>query len=407
MAASAPPWLTVIGIGDDGLDGLPASTQALIAAAPVVAAGARALSMLPTDPAQTRIAWTTTEETVAAILARRGSPVVVVASGDPLHFGLGATLTRVVAAEEMRVIPHPSSFSLAAARLGWPLQGVHCRSAHGRAVAPLVLDFTRGARLLILLSDGTTAAAIARLLTVNGYGHSRLTALSHLGGPAEARQSGIAATWHADLPDLTLLAVECRLDPGVAATSRVPGLPDDAFEHDGQITKREVRAVTLAALGPTPGALLWDIGAGAGSIGIEWLRAVPTASAVAIERDPERLARIARNAERLGVPQLQIVAGDAPDILPYITGPAPDAVFIGGGLSQFGMLEAAWTVLGPGGRLVANAVTVEGESRLLEMADEFEGELRRIRIERTRPVGGLTVWDPFAPVTQLVAEKPR
>ncbi len=397
-------WLTIIGMGDDGLAGLAEAHRQTVLSATTLVGGARLLAMIPAFPAQSRLAWTTTEATIAGILAHRPEPVVVVASGDPLHFGIAATLLRSVAIEEMTIHPHPSSFSLAASRLGWPLQDVLCRSVHGRDLSALRLEIQPGIRLLLLLSDGEQSIAVARLLSQMGYGDSHLTALSHLGGSMAGRLDGTAKGWEATIPALSLLAIECRPSHGCQPLSRVTGLPDAAFEHDGQLTKGEVRAITLAALAPLPGEILWDVGAGSGSIAIEWLRAVATGSAYAIERDPQRLDRVTRNAHSLGVPRLVAVAGEAPAAWEGL--PSPHAVFIGGGVSQAGVLAAAWHALRPGGRLVANAVSLAGEAALLHFREPSNGVLRRISLERTRVIGSHAVWEPLAPVTQLIAVKP-
>lgn len=398
------PWLTVVGLGEEGPDGLSPLARRTLETAAVVVGGQRLLALLPDGPE--KIAWTTLEETLTAITARRGRPTVVLATGDPMWFGLGATLARRLPAAEMTVMPHPGAFSLAAARLGWPLQDCLCLTAHGRPVEALSLHVAPGARLLILSADATTPAAVCRLLAVEGYGPSRVTVLSHMGGPAEARTEGTAADWRAEVADLNVIAVDCVAAPGTRPRSRAAGLPDTAFDHDGQITKREVRAVTLAALEPWPGARLWDVGAGAGSVAIEWMRSCPGATAVAIESDPGRLLRIGRNALALGVPTLDLVEGRAPAALVDLP-ETPDAIFVGGGVSRPGLLETCWRRLGPGGRLVANAVTVEAEARLIAFQSMRGGRLTRLAVSRLKPVGagGLSVWDPMAPVTQLVAEK--
>lgn len=397
------PWLTIVGMGEDGLTGLPTATQTLVDTAAVLVGGQRLLTKVTSNPAATRLAWTTTEATVAAIVARRGSPVVVVASGDPLWFGVAATLARAVDPAEMLIVPHVSSFALAAARLVWPLQDVACVSAHGRPASAVRGQFAPGRRMLVLVSGGQTVPDVAALLVADGYGDSRMVALSHLGGPAETQTEATAASWAAEVPDLTVVAIECRLAAGRRPRPLTPGLPDDAFEHDGQITKQEVRAVTVCALAPWSGAVLWDIGGGSGSVAIEWLRAAPGSRAVCVERDSARLARIARNAVALGVPHLVTMAGEAPAVLPAGT---PDAIFVGGGVSVPGLLEACWHRLAPGGRLVANAVTLEAEAALLAFAKQSGGTLGRIAISRTKPTANLTLWSPLAPVTQLVAEKP-
>jgi len=398
------PWLTVIGLGEEGLEGLSPLACRALAAAPVVIGGRRLLDLIPDGPE--KIAWTTLDDTLARVIARRGQPTVVVATGEPMWFGLGATLARHIPAEEMTVLPHPGAFSLAAARMGWALQDTLCLTAHGRPVEALTYHFAPGARLLVLAADAPTPAAACRLLSLEGYGPSRVTVLSHMGGGKEARAEGMASTWAAEVADLNVIAVDCVLAPGARPRSRAQGLPDEAFEHDGQITKREVRAITLAALAPWPGARLWDVGSGSGSVAIEWMRSCPGTTAVAIERDPARLVRIARNALALGVPGLEIVEGSAPGVLMDLTD-TPDVIFVGGGVSRPGLLEAFWRRLGPGGRLVANAVTVEAEARLIAFRDRHGGTLTRLAVSRLKPAGAgpLSLWGPLAPVTQLVAEK--
>jgi precorrin-6B C5,15-methyltransferase / cobalt-precorrin-6B C5,C15-methyltransferase len=303
------------------------------------------------------------------------------------------------------IIPQPSAFSLAAARLGWPLADCATITFHGRPIEGLQLHLAPYRRILALSEDGDTPRAVAELLTVSGWGPSRLTVFAHLGGSRECVIDGDAQNWGARrVPDLNTLAIECRANPGARTLSRLAGLPDDAFEHDGQLTKREVRAVTLAALNPLPGQTLWDVGAGCGSIGIEWIRSGAGRAAIAIERDPARAAMIARNAASLGVPGLRIVIRTAPAALGDL--PHPDAIFIGGGITSAGLLEEAWGHLPAGGRLVANAVTAQGEARLLDWHARHGGALVRIAVSRAAPVGQRHLWRPLAPVTQLSVQKP-
>ncbi len=407
------PWLCVVGIGEDGLAGLGSAARALIAGAETLAGSPRHLALVDgVAPAAERLAWATPlSHTIEEIARRRPSRVVVLASGDPLWYGIGVTLSRKFAPEEMIVLPHPGAFSLAASRLCWPLAEVETLTLHGRPVELLACVLAPGARILALSRDGATPAEVARYLTERGWGESVLTVLERLGGPAERRVRALAAEWGEALADdLNTIAIEARSSgagPGARALclARVPGLPDDAFRHDGQITKREVRAATLAALAPLPGALLWDIGAGAGSVAIEWMRAARFARAFAIERVPARLALIAGNAASLGVPGLELVGGEAPAALAGL--PAPDAVFIGGGLGAPGMVATCWQALKPGGRLVANAVTLHGETALLESRARLGGELTRIAVARAGPVGAQDAWRPLLPVTQWAAVKPE
>ncbi len=304
------PWLAVVGIGEDGIAGLPPAARALVETAEVLVGGARHLGMVP-DRGAERISWERPlQRTIEAIEARRGRRVTVLASGDPMWYGVGATLTRCFPGEQITVIPQPSAFSLAAARLGWPLCDCATITLHGRPLDTVRLHLAPGRRILILSEDGATPREVASLLTGLGWGQSRLTALAHLGGSREVIVAEDALSWgDRRVPDLNTIAIACRGGPGARALPLLAGLPDDVFEHDGQLTKREVRAATLAALVPLPGETLWDVGAGCGSIAIEWLRAGEGRSAIAIERDPARAAIIAHNAAALGVPRLRIVAG--------------------------------------------------------------------------------------------------
>lgn len=399
-------WLSVVGLGYEGLDGAPALARRLIGEAELLVGGERHLAMVPPNGAERRGWATPLRETVSEILRWRGRRVVVLATGDPMWYGVGVTLARAVAREEMLVLPAPSAFSLACSRLGWPVAEVECLTLHGRPLTLLNAFLAPGARLIVLSEDDATPAAVARLLTERGYGPSRLSVLETMGDAAERIVEGTAAEWReAACADVNTIAIACIAGRDAVVLPRLPGLPDEAFRHDGQLTKREVRAATLAALAPLPGDRLWDVGAGCGSVAIEWLRQHRSLTAVAVERAPERLALIAENAASLGTPQLAVVAGEAPAALAGL--PPPDAVFIGGGLTVPGLAERCWQVLRPGGRLVANAVTVEGEARLVELRAEVGGTLTRIAVSRAEPVGPFAGWRPLMPVTQLAAAKPR
>ncbi|UEM01243.1 precorrin-6y C5,15-methyltransferase (decarboxylating) subunit CbiE [Skermanella rosea] len=400
MTGSAGAWLSVVGIGEDGLDGVSPAGRRLIDAAEVLMGGERHLAMIP-DDGRERLAWLSPfSEGIERLLDLRGRRVCVLASGDPLDHGVGATLARRIPAGETIVVPAPGAFALACARMGWPRAEVETLSLHGRPAALLHAYVQPGARLLILSENGATPGVIAGLLRQRGYGGSRITVLEHLGGPRERcrewRESEVYA-------DLNTVAVECVADPGAPLLPRTPGLPDEAFRHDGQLTKREVRAATLAALAPVPGQLLWDVGAGCGSIALEWMRHHPACRAVAIEPRGDRLALIAANAEALGCPRLAIVEGKAPAALAGLS--APDAVFIGGGITAPGLFETCWEALPPGGRLVANAVTIEGEQVLTGAYARLGGSLTRIAISRAEPVGPFSGWRPLMPVTQLALNK--
>lgn len=405
MSAALQPWLAVVGIGDDGLASLSAAARAIVETGEVLVGGDRHLDMIR-DHAGERLRWRCPlEATLDDLEARRGRRVVVLASGDPMSFGVGELLVRRFSPGELQVLPAPSAFSLVCARLGWSLIQVGCLSAHSRPLAKVRRHIAPGARLIVLSRDGTTPHAIARMLDEEGFGPSRLWVFEHLGGRAEHRVEGTAAAWRERAgAALNTVAIECVAGPDATIRSRAPGLPDDAFESDGMITKRDVRAATLARLTALPGQRLWDIGAGTGAIAIEWLRAVDGALAIAVEQDAARCATIARNAERLGTPELTVVHARAPDCLAELA--APDAVFIGGGVAEPAMLETCWRVLSPGGRLVANVVTVEGEQRLLAWQARHGGELLRIDVARLDTLGSYRAWRPSLPVTQLAASKP-
>jgi precorrin-6B C5,15-methyltransferase / cobalt-precorrin-6B C5,C15-methyltransferase len=406
-------WLNIIGVGEDGYAALSPAARALINAADICYGGARHLAMLPPGhPGEQRRWKTPLRDSFADIKALEGHPIVVLATGDPMNFGIGATLFRefgsVFGAEALAILPAPGAFSLAAARMGWALPDTTCLSIHGRPLAVLNLHIAPGAKLLILSENENSPAAVASLLRDLGFGDSMITVMEHLGGAREVvRQSsaegfGAEAFGDDDIPaKLNTIAVDCIAGPDARFYSRSGGLPDDAFEHDGQLTKQAVRAATLAALAPLPGAHLWDIGAGCGSVAIEWMRA--GGAATAVERNPDRRAMIARNAAALGVPALEIVAGDALGVLPDLS--APDAVFVGGGLSSDGLLANCYDALSPGGRLVANAVTLEGEAALTRAYGDWGGSLTRIALSKIRPVGRLHGWDTAMPVTQFAVTK--
>jgi precorrin-6Y C5,15-methyltransferase (decarboxylating) len=399
-------WLSVVGIGEDGLAGLSGAARTLVGSAEILVGGERHLALVPEGTAQ-RILWQRPlADTLGLIAAQRGKRVVVLASGDPLCYGVAATLAEHFPAEEMIVLPAPSAFSLAAARLLWALDDCVTLSLHARPLDALRLHLTPGARILALSNDGDTPAQVAELLNTCGWGPSLMTVFAHMGGPSERRIDGTAENWPLGrVAALNTIAVDCRPGPRARPLSRIAGLPDDAFEHDGQLTKHPVRAASLAALAPLPGELLWDVGAGSGSIAIEWLRVGSGLRAIAIERDRGRCAFIARNAVVLGVPDLRIVEGTAPAIIGDL--PAPDAVFLGGGANNAQLWDALWQALRPGGRLVANVVTVEGEVQLARFHARHGGELTRLAVSRAEPVGSFHGWRPLMAVTQLVVEKPR
>jgi precorrin-6B C5,15-methyltransferase / cobalt-precorrin-6B C5,C15-methyltransferase len=396
-------WLSVIGIGESGLAELSPLARGSIDRATLIIGGQRHLDML--DSPQPQMVWESPiESSIASILKYRGTSVCVLASGDPLWYGIGVTLLRYISIEEMTIIPAPSTFSLACAKLGWSLTAVETLSLCGRSPDFLSGILVPNSQLLILSAGADTPQIVADLLTQRGYGDSQITVLEHLGGIREQISCGIARSWSkSDVAALNIIAIECHADRTTTPLNRLPGLPDSAYHHDGQLTKREVRAMTLAALAPMPGELLWDVGAGCGSIGIEWLRSHPRCQAIAIEQHTHRLQFIADNMAALGTPHLQLVQGKAPAALTNL--PTPDAIFIGGGVTAPELLATCWTALRSGGRLVANAVTVESELQLLQWQQQVGGELTRIAIQRTQNIGGFLGWKPLIPVTQLVVLK--
>ncbi|WP_426100335.1 precorrin-6y C5,15-methyltransferase (decarboxylating) subunit CbiE [Pseudomonas sp. PSPC3-3] len=398
------PWLTVIGIGEDGFKGLGRNARHALLRASRIIGGQRQLDLLPLCIRGERQVWPS-PFSLEPVLARRGEPVCVLASGDPMFYGVGASLARQVPAEELLVLPAPSSVSLAAARLGWPLQDVMTLSVVARPLAALNAHLASGVRLLVLSNDGQSPAAIAALLVEAGFGPSRLSVFEHLGGAHEQRLDGVAHDWpHASVADLNLVAIDCLADANTPRLSRLAGLPDAAFKHDGQLTKRDVRAMTLARLAPLPGELLWDVGAGSGSIGIEWMRAHPSCRALAIEADAGRQTLIEHNRDALGVPGLQLVRGTAPAALGGLE--TPDAIFIGGGVTRDGVLETCWQHLRPGGRLVANAVTLQSEMTLMAWRAQHGGELTRIHVAQAQPLGEFDTWRQALPITLLDVIKP-
>ncbi|GAA3884103.1 precorrin-6y C5,15-methyltransferase (decarboxylating) subunit CbiE [Saccharothrix violaceirubra] len=371
--------ITVVGIGADGWGGLPDATRHLVATHDVLVGSGRQLALVPGQYERVKLPSPLLANLPALLDDLAGKAVCVLASGDPMFHGIGSTLVRLLGAGSVKAVPHPSSASLACARLGWALDAVDVVSLVGRPTAALVPFLHPGRRVLVLGGVPAEVAAVAR--------DARITVLEQLGGPLERV--------HHDLPSadpLHVLAVEC----GEGGYALVPGLPDDAYEHDGQLTKREVRAVTLALLAPRPGELLWDVGAGSGSLAVEWSRVHPTCRAIAVERNESRAARITRNARSLGVPTIRVVVGESPDVLDF---EAPDAVFIGGGVTAEGAVETCWRAVKTGGRLVANAVTLESEAVLTRWQRELGGSLTRIEVSRDAAVGGFTAWRPQLPVT--------
>jgi precorrin-6Y C5,15-methyltransferase (decarboxylating) len=396
----------MIGVGEDGLAGLSDAARTLIAQASLVVGGRRHLDLVGDLITGETMTWPSPPQAgFPAILERRGRPVVVVATGDPFFYGIGSLLACEVPADEMICLPGVSAFSLAAGRLGWPLQDCALVTLHGRALERIIPALQPRNRVLALSWDGTTPAKLATLLVRQGFGETRITVCEAMGGPQERSRSATARDFDiADIVPLNLVALDIPDVPGARAIPLTPGLPDDWFEHDGQLTKRDIRAVTLSALAPRRGELLWDIGAGSGSVGIEWMLADPANRAVAVERDENRAGRIARNAASLGVPDLKIVHGAAPSALDGL--PRPDAVFIGGGSTNEGVVDAAWAALPSGGRLVVNGITIETQAELTRRFKAHGGDLITIQISHADPVGGFHGMRPAMPVTQWSVTKP-
>ena len=397
--------VSVVGIGADGWDGLGAAARAAILDADEIIGSARQLALLPPQSTAATRTWPSPLAPLLDELAARanGGATCVLASGDPMLHGIGATLARRLGPERIAVHPQPSAFALACARLGWPAAEVELVSAVARPPEVIARALAPGRRIVAYVTGADGAAQVARVLRERGYGPSRLVVLERLGAADERIAETTADACHDAADPLHTVAIECAASAGAPLLARVPGLPDDAYAHDGQLTKRHVRALTLAALVPLPGQLLWDVGAGAGAGAIEWLRADPAAAARADEQHPERAARAAANALRLGVPQLDVRSGRAPAALDGL--PAPDAIFVGGGLSAPGLVARCWAALRPGGRFVANAVTLEGEQTLVAARAAYGGELVRVEIAHAQPLGDYTSWAAQRPVVQWTARR--
>jgi len=417
--------LTIVGIGEDGPAGLGAAAKAAISSARHVFGGIRHLALAGDLIRGTGHRWPSPfDKGMAAVVSRRGETVCVLASGDPFWHGVGTTLSRLVSASEMRVFPAPSSFSLAAARLAWPLPEVSCLSLHDRGVEILRRHLQPGRRIIALTAGAKGPEEVARFLQQQGFGASQVTVLEAIGGPKErisqhiaddlAARSGCgstassASTASADLTNwhpLNVLAIKvAAADRSARVVPLSSGMPDNWFAHDGQISKRDIRALTISALRPHHGDLLWDIGAGSGAVAIEWMLAHPSLRAITIEANPARAAQIAANARNFGLPALQVVESRAPQALHDLA--PPDAIFIGGGGTGEGMMQAAMEALGPGGRLVANAVTLEMESLLAGLSARHGGRLMRIDLSEAAPLGAFRTWRPALPITQWSWCKP-
>ena len=399
------PWLTLVGIGEDGVDGLSPAARRCVERAALVVGGARHLALVDGLGGGKRMAWPSPlTDAIPRILEWRGRPVCVLASGDPFFYGVGATLAPHMPADEMQCLPAPSAFSLAAARLGWPLQDCALLSLHGRAFERIIPHLQPGARILVLSWDGSTPGRLASFLAERGMGRTRFVVLEAMGGDRERITKGTAESFAMpEVNSLNVVALELVADRGALVLPLAAGLADALFENDGQITKRDIRAMTLSALAPRRGQLLWDVGAGSGSVGIEWMLRHPSLRTIAVETRPDRAARIHRNALALGVPELRIVEGKAPAVLEGL--PAPDAVFVGGGATDPAVLDAAWAAVVDGGRLVVNAVTLETQAELMRRYATLGGDLTSIQIARADRVGPFHGFRPAMPVVQWAVTK--
>ncbi len=398
-------WLTIIGIGEDGWDGLSAKARHAVQSAENIIGSKRTLAMLPDGKAKCMEWPQPFSRVVEQLKPLSGQATVMLATGDPMSFGAARKLLTFVPKREVTILPNLSAFSLAASHLGWSLPDCDCFTIHGRPAANLEVFIQPDAKLLVLTEDQDSIAEACRRLVARGFEASDVTVLENLGGASE-RVTSFKANVQPSLnwSPLNSLAIHCHASTRAKIWSRVAGLPDDVFQHDGKITKREVRAATIAALAPAPDQVLWDVGAGSGSIGIEWMRSTRGCEAYAIESLQDRLAMIAANADQLGTPRLKIIAGDAPAAFEGL--PHPHAVFIGGGLSDHGTFEGAWAALRPGGNLVANTVTIEGDTILYQLQREHGGDLVRIEVSTLTNVGDMRAMRPRMAVLQWRVVKP-
>ena len=398
-------WLAVVGIGEDGIDGLTPAARRLVAQAVFIVGGKRHLALAGPSKAETMIWPSPIENALDAIGARRGRSVCVLASGDPFFFGVGAMLMRRFPSDEMISVPASSTFALAASRLGWSQQDCALLTLHGRPLEAIIPHLCPSARIIGLSWDDATPAKLAALLAARGMGRSKLTICEAMGGTGERIRTTDAQDFALDnVAALNTIALEVIAEHGARILPRAAGLPDEWFEHDGQITKREIRAMTLSSLGPRRGELLWDVGSGSGSVAIEWMLADPANSAVAIELRHDRAERIARNALSFGVPGLSVVTGEAPHVFADLA--PPDAIFIGGGAGAPGMVERALGALAPGARLVVNSVTLETQAACVDWRARWGGELTQIAIAHAEPVGRYSGWRAAMPIVQWRFVKP-
>jgi precorrin-6Y C5,15-methyltransferase (decarboxylating) len=398
------PWLTLIGLGEDGRASLSPAAIAHLTQARLVVGGARHLALVAPLDCETLCWPSPMDAAYPQILSRRGEKIVVLASGDPFFYGVGSVLARKIPPEEMLCLPAPSAFSLVAARLGWAQQDCALVTLHGRPLEKIIPRLHDGARIIALSWDGATPQKLAALLTKRGFGASRLTVCEHLGSPQERVRASLARDFSlAEVEALNTVALDLVADRDARILPRAPGLPDDFFEHEGQITKSEFRALTLSALAPRRGELLWDIGAGSGSVAIEFMLADEANSAIAIEANSARAQRIGRNALALGTPGLRVVEGRAPEVLAGLS--RPEKIFIGGGATAPGVIEVALEALLPGGFLVVNGVTLETQSLLVARHSALGGNLLQAQIARAEKLGGFFAFRPALPIVQWIYAK--
>lgn len=401
-------WLHIIGIGEDGVVGLSAEARDALDNADVIVGGKRHHNLtqnVKVERVAKRILWPSPfDAMIETIKNHKGKTVVVLVTGDPLWYSVGAKISNIFGADELKFYPQLSAFQWASVRMGWSIPDCDTLTIHGRATEEIIPYVAPNVRLLVLTKDKTSPKVVAELLSDRGFGKSELTVLAHIGGDKEERFEGVADNWVHEVPDFHTLAVKCIAGKDAKYYGRTGGLPDDAFEHDGQMTKRVVRAVCVSQLRPYQDALLWDIGAGCGSVAIEWMRAARGAQAIAIEPNLDRHVMIKNNALSLGVPRLRQIEGSAPDALQNL--PTPDAIFIGGGITSDNLFDVAWKNLRDGGRLVANAVTLESETTLISLHAKYGGTLDRIAVSEAVGVGRYNAMKPFMSVMQWAVTKP-
>jgi precorrin-6B C5,15-methyltransferase / cobalt-precorrin-6B C5,C15-methyltransferase len=398
-------WVSIIGMGDDGFEGLTPRAALALHHVTHIVGSRRLLSYLPKLKAELHEWPQPFSDALARIEPLRGQPTAILATGDPMNYGVARKLLERIPKGEVEIIPHVGAFSLAAAHMGWSLPDCDSLTLHGRDAANIETFIQPDVRLLVLTADETTIPVVCERLTRRGFGKSEISVLENLGGKAERATNFTAGAMPVqNFSPLNTIAIHCKASADAKVLSRVPGLPDDTFMHDGKITKRELRASAIAALSPAPDQLLWDVGAGCGSIAIEWMRCCRGGEAIAFEQADGRLAMIANNADMLGTPRLRIIAGAAP--VTFASAPPPDAVFIGGGMSVPGLVEAAWERLKPGGRFVAHAVTIEGEMHLYDWQASHGGELTRMEVSTLHAIGPYRAMKPRMAVTQLRIVKP-